>query len=170
MLNPRLDTRLRILALWKIAALRPSPPRASSTPVATLATIVFLAFARPKLLGRPRWAGLLRSGSRFGRRDVRLAGRSFDRFGSAFFGRALARPILSAVTPAVAPAGGPVVFDSIDILAMFFEEIRYVQKGVALEPQVHECGLHSRKHARDASFMDAARQRIFLAALEVNLN
>jgi hypothetical protein len=170
MLNPG----LRILALRKIAALGPAAPRASPAPVAAWTAIAFLAFACSKLLGRSRCTGLLRSGSHFGGRDVRLARRSFDRFRNALFGRTLARPILSTITPAiapaVAPAGGPVVFDRIDIFAMFFEEIRYVQEGVALEPQVHKCGLHSGKHARDTPFMDAARQRVFLAALEIDLN
>jgi hypothetical protein len=165
-----LHAGLRILALRKIAALRPAPPRASPAPVATRTPIAFLAFACSKLLGRPRGAGLLGSGSHFGRRNVRLAGRSFYRFRHTLFGRTLAWPILSTIAPGIAPAEGPFVFDRIDIFTMFFEEIRYVQEGVALKPQVHKCGLHSGKHARDTPFMDAACQRVFLAALEIDLN
>jgi hypothetical protein len=169
-----LKAGLRILALRKISALRPAATRASPAPIAAWTAIAFLSFACSKLLGWPRRTGLLGSGTHFGRRDIRVTRRSFDRFRSALFGRTLAGPILSTITPAVAPtiasADGPVVFDRVDIFAMFLEEIRYVQESVALKPQIHKCGLHSGKHARDTPFMDAARQRVFLAALEIDLN
>jgi hypothetical protein len=51
---------------------------------------------------------------------------------------------------------------------MFFEEIGHVEKRVALQTQIHECRLHSGENAGDSSFMNAAGERIFVGALEIN--
>jgi hypothetical protein len=53
-------------------------------------------------------------------------------------------------------------------VVMFFEEIGHVEKRVALQTDIHECRLHSGENARDASFMNAAGERIFVGALEIN--
>jgi hypothetical protein len=53
---------------------------------------------------------------------------------------------------------------------VFFEEVGHVEERVALQAQVHEGGLHAGEYARNASFMDAARERIFIRALEVDLH
>jgi hypothetical protein len=53
---------------------------------------------------------------------------------------------------------------------VLIEEIRNVEERIAFQPHVHERGLHSGQNARNAALMDAACQRIFIGALEVNLN
>jgi hypothetical protein len=59
--------------------------------------------------------------------------------------------------------------DLIEILVLF-EEIRNVEKCIALQAYIDESRLHSRQHACDASFMNAAGQRIFVGALEVDFH
>jgi len=58
---------------------------------------------------------------------------------------------------------------AIDVL-MFLQKIRDIKKRVPLKAQVDKRGLHSRQNARDASLVNAARQRILVGALEVNLD
>jgi hypothetical protein len=55
-------------------------------------------------------------------------------------------------------------------IVMLFEKVRNVEKRVALEANIDESRLHSWQHARDAPFMNAAGQRIFVGALEVNFH
>jgi hypothetical protein len=58
----------------------------------------------------------------------------------------------------------------VDILMVLFEKIGNVEKCVALQANIDKRRLHPRQNARDASFMDAACQRIFVGALEVNFH
>ena len=48
---------------------------------------------------------------------------------------------------------------------VLFEEIRHVQKRVALQAQIHEGGLHARQYAGHAPFVDAPCQRVLIGAL-----
>src|SRR3972149_3963868 len=49
------------------------------------------------------------------------------------------------------------------------EPVGGVQEGVALEPQVHECRLHPRQHARDPALVDAADDAALRLALHEDL-
>ena len=53
---------------------------------------------------------------------------------------------------------------------VFFQEVRYVQKRIALQAQIDEGRLHAGKHARHTSFMNTAGERILIGALEVNFH
>ena len=56
------------------------------------------------------------------------------------------------------------------ILVVIFKKIGYVQERVALQANIHESGLHSGQHARDAAFMNAAGERVFFFALIIKLD
>jgi len=43
---------------------------------------------------------------------------------------------------------------AIDVFVFFLEEIRYVQKCIALQADVYERRLHARQHARHAALVD----------------
>jgi hypothetical protein len=66
-------------------------------------------------------------------------------------------------------ANGTVIGAHLIKVFMFLEEVGHVEKRVALQAEIHECRLHSGEHARDASLMNAAGERIFIGALEINL-
>ncbi len=51
------------------------------------------------------------------------------------------------------------------VLFVVFEEIGNIKERVALQSDVHERGLHARKHARHPAFMDAPGEGIFFFAL-----
>ena len=51
-----------------------------------------------------------------------------------------------------------------------FENIADIQEGVAIQADVHESGLHARKHPRDAALVDTADQRELFFALDVNFD
>jgi len=51
-----------------------------------------------------------------------------------------------------------------------FEDIAHVQERVAIQADVHKGGLHARKDSRDFSFVDAADQREFFFALDVDFD
>ena len=65
-------------------------------------------------------------------------------------------------------ANGTVIGAHLIKVFMFLEEVGHVEKRVALQAEIHECRLHSGEHARDASLMNAARQRILIGTLEIN--
>jgi hypothetical protein len=95
----------------------------------------------------------LRSRRRFQRRSRRR--RSFG------YGR---------LAPAAAVPGAAVLRHLVELVGVFFEEIRDVEEAVALQAQVDEGRLHARQHAGDAPLVDTARQRVFVGALEVDLD
>jgi hypothetical protein len=51
-----------------------------------------------------------------------------------------------------------------------FENVADVQEGVAVEPDVHEGGLHAWEDAGDFSFVDAADEREFFFSLDVDFD
>src|SRR5450755_2002345 len=56
------------------------------------------------------------------------------------------------------------------IIFQIFENVADVQEGVAVETNVHESGLHTRKHPRYAAFVDTTDQRELFFALDVNFD
>jgi hypothetical protein len=56
------------------------------------------------------------------------------------------------------------------VILKIFENVADVQEGVAVKPDVHESGLHARKHPRDPAFVDTADQRELFFALDVNFD
>ena len=69
----------------------------------------------------------------------------------------------------VSPQRTLVTGDPVEVLVLF-EEIRDVEERVALQAHIDKCRLHSGQDARDAPFVDTARQRILVGALEVNFH
>jgi hypothetical protein len=61
-------------------------------------------------------------------------------------------------------ARDPVVF------FVVFEEVGNLEERVAFQPDVNESGLHARKHTRYAPFLNAPGQRVFVAALKIDLD
>ena len=59
--------------------------------------------------------------------------------------------------------------DLVEIVVLF-EEVRNVEKRVALESYIDESRLHSGQDARDAPLMNTAGERIFVGALEVDFH
>jgi hypothetical protein len=51
-----------------------------------------------------------------------------------------------------------------------FKHIANIQKRVSVQADVHECGLHPGEDSRDFSFVDAADEREFFLALNVDLD
>ncbi len=60
--------------------------------------------------------------------------------------------------------------DNLVVLLVVFEKIGNVQEGVAIEANVDKRRLHARQHASHPAFVNAARQRVFLLALKIDLN
>ena len=56
------------------------------------------------------------------------------------------------------------------VIFQIFEYVADVQKRISIQADVHECGLHARQDARYFSFVDAADERKFLFALNVDLD
>ena len=56
------------------------------------------------------------------------------------------------------------------VVLQVFEYIANVEEGVAVEADVHESGLHAGEDAGDFSFVDAADQREFFFALDVDFD
>ncbi len=56
------------------------------------------------------------------------------------------------------------------IVFEIFENVADVQEGVAIQPDIHERGLHSREHACDPALVDTANQRELFFALDINFN
>jgi hypothetical protein len=59
---------------------------------------------------------------------------------------------------------------SVIVILEILENVADVQEGVAIKPDVHESGLHARKHPRDTAFVDTADQRELFFALDVNFD
>jgi len=59
--------------------------------------------------------------------------------------------------------------DLVEVL-VFFKEIGDVEKRVSFQAEIDEGRLHSWQNARHAAFMNAARERILVSALEINLD
>ena len=56
------------------------------------------------------------------------------------------------------------------VIFKIFENVADVQEGIAVEPDVHESGLHARKHPRNAALVDTTDQRELFFALDVNFD
>lgn len=59
---------------------------------------------------------------------------------------------------------------SVIVIFQIFENVADVQEGVSIQADVHECGLHSWQDSRYFSFVDAADERKFLLALNVDFD
>jgi len=56
------------------------------------------------------------------------------------------------------------------VILEIFENVADVQESIAVETNVHESGLHAGEDAGDFSFVDAADERKFFFALDVNFD
>jgi len=56
------------------------------------------------------------------------------------------------------------------VILEVFENVADIQESVAIEPNVHESGLHAGEDAGDFSFVDAADEGEFFFALDVNFD
>ena len=54
------------------------------------------------------------------------------------------------------------------LIFLFFEEVGDVKKGIALESDVDECGLHSGKDSCDTAFVDGTCERVLILALKID--
>jgi hypothetical protein len=144
----------------------PAAPAASPR-IAIVAALVGMALVWGRRTHRGRRVGARHSGSgRFGRRNCRRAigndGRGQRRsFRSG--GHGLPRTV--QLQDLFLHAG-----DDLVVLVVVFEEIGDVQEGIALQAYVDKCRLHARQHPRDSTFMDTARQRVFILPLVENFN
>src|SRR5579885_705212 len=102
----------------------------------------------------------------------------FCRFGWSNFDHRRARLTffrltLAATLPmtAIAPVATAwlLIGNSVDVL-MFLKKIGNVEERVALQTQIDEGRLHARKDARYTAFVNAARQRIFIGSLKIDLD
>jgi hypothetical protein len=59
---------------------------------------------------------------------------------------------------------------SVVVIFKIFENVADVQEGISVEADIDEGGLHTRKDAGDAAFVDATDQREFLFALDINFD
>ena len=83
---------------------------------------------------------------------------------------AVAVPSTITVPAAIPIAHRPLVAGDLVEVVVLFKEVRNVQERIALQAHVDEGRLHSRQDARDASLMNAARERVFVGALEVDFH
>ena len=64
-------------------------------------------------------------------------------------------------------AGGS--FEFVRLFLVFeFQEVRYVEEGVALEPNIDKCRLHAGQNAGDLSVVDRTGQRVFIFAFVID--
>lgn len=56
------------------------------------------------------------------------------------------------------------------VILKIFENIADIQEGIAIETNVHESGLHARKHSGYAAFVDATDKRELFFALDVDFD
>jgi hypothetical protein len=56
------------------------------------------------------------------------------------------------------------------VVLQVFEYVADVQEGIPIQTDVHECGLHARQDSRYFSFVDAADERKFFLALNVDFD
>jgi len=59
---------------------------------------------------------------------------------------------------------------SVIVVLQVFEDVAYVEESVAIKPNVHEGRLHAGEDAGDFTFVDAADEREFFFALDVNFD
>jgi len=107
-------------------------------------------------LGRFERNGFIRTGTRFAGQDVD---------GRSRFARNLRR---GRVTIAATMAG--IMAVARIVIVQIFKNITDIEEGVAVETNVHESRLHTRKDAGDFTFVDAADECEFFFALDVNLD
>ena len=50
------------------------------------------------------------------------------------------------------------------------EKIGDIEKGVAIETDIHKGGLHARQHSRNSTFVNASRQRVFVFSLMIDFD
>src|SRR6266436_3214202 len=65
---------------------------------------------------------------------------------------------------------GLLVRMAVIVVLEIFENVTDIEEGVAVKTDVHEGRLHSGKDASDFSFVDAADQREFFLALDVDFD
>jgi hypothetical protein len=63
-----------------------------------------------------------------------------------------------------------IVAVTVIIVIQIFENITDIEEGVAVETDIHESGLHTRKDASDFAFIDAADEGELFFALDVNFD
>jgi hypothetical protein len=54
------------------------------------------------------------------------------------------------------------------LVFLLFEEVRHIEEGVAFEPYVDECRLHSGKNPGHATLVDRTCERVFVLTLKIN--
>jgi hypothetical protein len=54
------------------------------------------------------------------------------------------------------------------VIFKIFENVAHVQEGIAIQADIHESRLHSRKDASDFAFIDAADEGELFLALDVD--
>ncbi len=106
--------------------------------------------------GRFEGNGFIRTGSCFAGQDVD---------GRSRFARNLRyeRVIIAATVAGIMAV-------AMIVIVQIFKNITNVEEGIAVETNVHESRLHTRKDASDFSFVDAADEGEFFFALDVNLD
>ena len=67
-------------------------------------------------------------------------------------------------------ARGMFVAMAVIVIFEVFEDVAHVEKGVAIQADVHESGLHAGKDASNFSFVDAADEGEFFFALDVDFD
>jgi hypothetical protein len=95
-------------------------------------------------------------GLRFLRAAQRFAGKKFD-YGSTDVSGG-------------SRGGGRFVPVAVIVVLKIFENVADVQKGITVESDIDESGLHTGKDASDSAFVDAADEGEFFFALDVNLD
>jgi hypothetical protein len=70
------------------------------------------------------------------------------------------------------PGANALLYRGQDAVIFFdpFQEIRDVQKGISLQPDIYEGRLHPGQNTRDSTLADAPGQTMFLFALEIHLD
>ena len=63
---------------------------------------------------------------------------------------------------------GPFQFVGL-FLVFEFQEVRYIEEGVALEADVDKCRLHAGQHSGYTPFVDGPCEGVFVLAFEVDL-
>ena len=66
-------------------------------------------------------------------------------------------------------AAGGCLFQFVGLFLVFeFQEVRYIEEGVALEADVDKCRLHAGQDARDSAVVYGTSQRIFVFTFVIN--
>ena len=56
------------------------------------------------------------------------------------------------------------------VILEIFEDVAYVKKGIAIETDIDESGLHAGEDAGDSAFVDTADEGELFFALDVNFD